>query len=187
MRDIAMQKFRKSSGFVTSSISPIFVKKFMQICLHLGSNLGDRQAYLAQARQLLTDRIGPINRASSLYETDAWGKTDQPPFLNQSLLLDSDLPATTVLATCLRIETDMGRERTEKWGPRLIDIDLLFYGNEIIDSENLTVPHPHLAQRNFVLIPTMEIFGNFIHPIFECSIEELYLRSRDMGEVSLLD
>lgn len=159
----------------------------MEICLHLGTNLGNRQENLTRARQLITDRIGQVVRTSSLYETDAWGKTDQPAFLNQSLLLHSDLTADTILNTCLDIETEMGRERIEKWGPRLIDIDLLFYGNKIIETENLKVPHPHLAERNFVLIPTMEIFGNFIHPVFECTVEELYLRSRDTGEVCLLE
>lgn len=158
-----------------------------QICLHLGSNMGDRSQNLAKAIVEINKKVGTVNKQSSIYQTEAWGETDQPDFLNQTILATTNLPPKTVLTTILRIEETMGRIREKKWGPRLIDIDLLFYGNLILETERLTLPHPQIPFRNFVLIPTMEIFGDFIHPVFDLSIEELYLRSQDEGEVFLLE
>ncbi len=158
-----------------------------QICLHLGSNMGDRSQNLAKAIVEINKKVGTVNKQSSIYQTEAWGETDQPDFLNQTILATTNLPPKTVLTTILRIEETMGRIREKKWGPRLIDIDLLFYGDLILETESLTLPHPQIPFRNFVLIPTMEIFGDFIHPVFDLSVEELYLRSQDEGEVFLLE
>lgn len=157
------------------------------ICLHLGSNLGNRSQNLEQAVLEIALSVGQITQQSAIYHTEAWGETAQPDFLNQSILAITDLPPTTVLKNVLEIEEKMGRIREKKWGPRLIDIDLLFYDDLILETPTLTLPHPQISFRNFVLIPTMEIFGNFIHPVFNLSIEELYLRCRDEGEVYLSD
>jgi len=158
-----------------------------KICLHLGSNLGDRRLNLEKAILEIGNNLGQVNEQSSIYQTDAWGAIDQPDFLNQTILANTDLPPKTVLTTILHIEEKMGRIREKKWGPRLIDIDLLFYDDLILETPELILPHPQIPFRNFVLIPTMEILGDFIHPVFDLSIEELYLRSRDEGEVYLLE
>ncbi len=156
-----------------------------KICLHLGSNLGNQKQNLKTAILKIAEEVGPIILKSSIYRTEAWGETEQPDFLNQSILVSTELSAAEVLETILNIETEMGRIREKRWGPRLIDIDLLFYDDSIIKTPSLTVPHPQIPFRNFVLIPTMEIFGDFLHPVFNLSIEELYLRSKDEGEVYL--
>ena len=158
-----------------------------QICLQLGSNLGDRRENLRRAIQDITEKVGKISQQSAIYQTEAWGETEQPDFFNQSILAVTTLPPHEVLTTILEIEKDIGRKREKKWGPRLIDIDLLFYDAVIIETPTLTVPHPQIPFRNFVLIPTMEIFGDFIHPVFNLSVEELYLRCRDEGTVYLRD
>lgn len=159
----------------------------MQTILHLGSNEGDRFRHLEKAATAIAEKTGVILRQSALYETAAWGKTDQPDFINQSILVETDLPPLQLLQSILDIETRLGRVRTEKWGPRIIDIDILFYGRRKIDKAGLTIPHPHLQNRNFVLIPTMEIAGDWIHPGFDLTVEELYRQCRDTGEVYLLE
>jgi len=158
-----------------------------KICLHLGSNLGDRHQNLQRSILEITQTVGQVIQQSSIYQTEAWGETEQPDFLNQSVLANTDLSPQEVLTRILEIETEMGRIREKKWGPRIIDIDLLFYDDLILTTPSLTIPHPQISFRNFVLIPTMEIFGDFIHPVFNLSVEELYLRCRDEGEVYLPD
>lgn len=127
--------------------------------LGLGSNLGDRCRNLARALELLERRgAGRVAAASSRYLTSAWGRTDQPPFLNQVVALDTELGAEELLRLVQQVEEEMGRERREPWGPRVIDIDLLLYGEARIASPGLTVPHPWLTQRAFVLIPLLELW-----------------------------
>ena len=155
------------------------------ICLHLGSNLGSRLINLEQATLGISQTIGQITKKSAIYQTQAWGEKEQPDFLNQTILATTKLSPLDLLRNMLKIEEKMGRIREKKWGPRIIDIDLLFYDDLILETPELTIPHPHISRRNFVLIPTMEVFGNFIHPVFKLSIEELYLRCRDQGEVYL--
>ena len=155
------------------------------ICLHLGSNLGSRSLNLEKAILGISQEIGEVTNQSSIYQTQAWGETEQPDFLNQTVLAITELLPHDVLKKLLGIEEKMGRIREKKWGPRIIDIDLLFYDDLILETPDLTIPHPQISNRNFVLIPTMEVFGNFIHPVFNLSIEELYLRCRDQGEVYL--
>jgi len=155
------------------------------ICLHLGSNLENRLINLEQAVLGVSQTIGQITKKSAIYQTQAWGEIKQPDFLNQTILATTKLSPQDVLSYMLRIEEKMGRIREKKWGPRIIDIDLLFYDDLILETPELTIPHPQISRRNFVLIPTMEVFGNFIHPVFKLSIEELYLRCRDQGEVYL--
>ncbi|MEQ1588579.1 MAG: 2-amino-4-hydroxy-6-hydroxymethyldihydropteridine diphosphokinase [Cyclobacteriaceae bacterium] len=147
--------------------------------LLLGGNLGDRKSNLERAAQLIGKRISFITARSALYETKPWGKTDQPDFLNQVLLLKTDLSPEHILKTVLTIEHDMGRIRKEKWGARLIDIDLLYVGNQILHSENLTLPHPGIAQRRFVLEPLAELAPDFIHPVLNKSHRQLLTECMD--------
>jgi len=134
--------------------------------LLLGGNLGNREANLQLAVALLNEKVGEVLSVSALYETAAWGKTDQPAFLNQAVALRTSLTALEVLTQALAIEQDLGRVRIDKWGERLIDIDLILFGDEIIDiPDKLQVPHPHMQNRRFVMEPLAEIAPEVIHPI----------------------
>lgn len=158
-----------------------------QVILHTGGNLGDRYHNLKLARQHIRRRIGPITRESSVYQTQAWGVTDQPDFLNQALIAETTLSPWQVLQQILLIEQRMGRKRTDKWTARLIDIDLLFYENEIINTPDLIVPHPYLHMRNFVLAPLAEIAPQQWHPVLHRTVAELYEQSTDTLKVRLLE
>lgn len=131
----------------------------------LGSNMGDRKANLATSLELLGREPGiNIIRTSSVYETSPWGLGGQPDFLNQAAEADTVLNARQLLEAMLRIEDRMGRTRERKWGPRLIDLDLLLFGGETCDTPFLVLPHPYLTQRLFVLIPLFEIAPGLILP-----------------------
>ena len=147
--------------------------------LLIGGNLGRVADNLALARELLEQRVGRILVASSLYKTAAWGVEDQPDFLNQVLLVASSLAAEPMLREMLMIENEMGRVREMKNGPRLIDIDLLFFNDAIIDLPHLKVPHPLLHTRNFTLMPLVEIAPDLIHPVLGKSVRELTNESPD--------
>ena len=134
------------------------------IFLLLGSNLGNRKEFLQQAVELIEAEIAPLIRASSVYETQSWGKTDEPDYLNQVLELQTMLSAPEVLQKILAIENLLGRKREVKWGSRIIDIDILFYGDAIINEPDLKVPHPELHNRRFTLEPLAEIAPDFVHP-----------------------
>jgi len=136
-----------------------------RIFLLLGGNLGDRQHYLAEAIRLINSEIAPIVQQSSVYETQSWGRTDAPDYLNQVVILESDIPARELLKQVLGIELQLGRKREEKWGARTIDIDILFYGTEIVQEEGLQIPHPELHNRRFTLEPLAEIAPDLLHPI----------------------
>lgn len=130
----------------------------ISVYLSLGSNIGDKKAYLEAA----LDRLNQLPQTtvaavSSFYETAAWGKTDQDDFLNICCQLETELDAQQLLTECQKIEKDLQRVRHEHWGPRTIDIDILLYGNETIATENLSVPHPYMTERAFVLVPLEEI------------------------------
>lgn len=143
------------------------------IYLHTGSNMGNRLSNLSEVNNRIEQKIGQIKKISSIYETSAWGETAQASFLNQALEVSTLLSPEAVLEQIHKIEKTMGRIRKKKWSERLIDIDILFYGNEIIRSKHLIIPHEHLHKRNFVLIPLNEIIPDFTHPIFEKSIKML--------------
>jgi 2-amino-4-hydroxy-6-hydroxymethyldihydropteridine diphosphokinase len=151
-----------------------------------GSNLGDRQLYLQQAIQHIETDIAPVVKLSSVYETQSWGKTDAPDYLNQVILIKTALTARDVLQKILNIETVLGRKREEKWGPRTIDLDILFYGSMIISEPGLQIPHPELQNRRFTLEPLSEIAPDFVHPVFKKSIFQLKNELKDNLIVKML-
>ncbi|MFM2207805.1 MAG: 2-amino-4-hydroxy-6-hydroxymethyldihydropteridine diphosphokinase [Bacteroidota bacterium] len=139
----------------------------------LGSNVGDRMEELRLATEQISEFIGAPDRLSSVYETAAWGKTDQGPFLNRVVSGLTRLDALSVLKEALTAERIRGRIRGEKWSPRIIDIDLLFLGDHRMDSPELVLPHPMLHLRRFTLVPLCEIFPEFRHPVLGRTIREL--------------
>lgn len=156
-----------------------------QAYLLLGSNQGDRTSYLNQARERLKT-LGSIRQCSSFYETAAWGFTEQPAFLNQALLLETELEPLMLLASILHIEQNLGRERKERYGPRTLDIDILLYDNLIFQHERLTIPHPELTNRRFALTALSEIAGTAVHPVFKRTLDELLTQCSDSLAVTRL-
>jgi 2-amino-4-hydroxy-6-hydroxymethyldihydropteridine diphosphokinase len=152
--------------------------------LGLGSNLGDRKKNLEQAAVLLADNGSLLLKESSVYETEPWGNKDQPVFYNQVVEIETTYNASALMTLILEIEKQMGRIRKEKWEPRVIDIDILFFNDEIISTENLTVPHPHLHERKFVLIPLKEILPNYIHPVFKKTVSEIFNQLKESSIVN---
>ena len=151
----------------------------IDVFLLLGSNLGDREKYLKKAINLIETQLGVVKQKSAIYETEAWGKTDEPNYLNQVVQVAVAIPARQVLEKVLQIETKMGRVREEKWGSRIIDIDILFYGQDIINEPGLIVPHPELHNRKFTLEPLNEIAPDLQHPILKRSIFQLKSELKD--------
>lgn len=144
-----------------------------RVYLATGSNMGDKAANLAKALELIELYVGDVAQVSGVYRTAAWGIEDQPDFLNQALTVDTNLTPENLLLAVMEIEKKMGRERLIRWGERLIDIDILFYGQLVSHSQRLTIPHPFIQERNFVLQPLLEIAPDLIHPVFQKSIREL--------------
>ena len=138
-----------------------------------GGNIGNRQEELNYAARLIQERCGTIIDRSSLYETAAWGKTDQESFLNQALVLETTLNARDLLNEILYIENLMGRDRVEKYGPRIIDIDIIFFNHQVIRENGLIIPHPEMAKRRFVLEPLNQVIPAYIHPIYYKTVSEL--------------
>lgn len=154
--------------------------------LSLGSNTGDRHANLDAAILLLkASDILPVKK-SGIYATTPWGKTDQPFFFNQVIEAATELGADELMETILGIEKKLGRTRNEKWEPRILDIDILFFNDEIIRSETVTIPHPHLHERRFVLAPLAEILPGKIHPVFGKTVSALISELQDPGTVQKL-
>ena len=147
--------------------------------LLLGSNMGNSQQQLLKAVKKIEQQIGKTIRYSSLYTTAAWGNTKQPDFLNQIIVVQTSLTAVQTMQTILAIEKKMGRIRTKKNAPRIIDIDILFFNKEIIHTKELHIPHPRLQERNFVLIPLNQLSPNLKHPVFNKTINELLKAGND--------
>jgi 2-amino-4-hydroxy-6-hydroxymethyldihydropteridine diphosphokinase len=149
-----------------------------------GGNLGKREEHLSFAARLLEERCGKIIDKSGIYETAPWGKTDQPAFLNQAIVLDTSLNARDLLNEILYIEHLMGRDRVEKFGPRIIDIDIIFFNHQKINEPRLVIPHPEMANRRFVLEPLNEIIPAYIHPVYYKTVAELLKACTDPLAVS---
>lgn len=149
------------------------------IFLSLGSNQGDSHENLRETIARIGQQAGKIIKASSVYRTAAWGKTDQPDFLNQVISLSTTLAPEELLERTLSIEQSLGRVRKEKWSMRTIDIDLLLFNDQVISSPRLSLPHPELANRRFVLVPLNEIAAGYIHPVLKKTIRELLIECPD--------
>lgn len=145
------------------------------VYLALGSNVGDREEYIEQAITLLkeTPHIKVVRRASN-FETEAEGKTPQPLFINSAVEISTDLPPAKLLEVTQSIEDTLGRERGVEWGPRIIDIDILLYGDTVVSDNDLTIPHALMHERLFVLEPLKQIAPHVIHPMFDRTISELF-------------
>lgn len=141
--------------------------------------MGERLSYLMNALGAIEDTIGHITRKTSVHETPAWGNTAQPDFLNMALEVETTLKPLELLEKTQAIENKLGRIRTEKWGPRTLDIDILYGGDLVFEHERLTIPHPYLHQRKFTLELLVELDADFVHPVFEKSNAEL------LGEIKV--
>jgi 2-amino-4-hydroxy-6-hydroxymethyldihydropteridine diphosphokinase len=149
------------------------------IYLLLGSNMGNSKELLFLAQKNISATVGDITTSSSLYSTAAWGNTNQPDFLNQVLIVETHLTPLKLLQSVLNIEKKMGRVRTIKNAPRIIDIDILFFNSDVVKLKNLTVPHPEIQNRRFVLTPLAELSPNFMHPSLKKTIKQLLIECKD--------
>ncbi len=162
--------------------------KSINAFLLLGTNLGDRALNLSLVKKNIMDKsIGNIINQSSVYETAAWGIKDQPSFYNQTIEINTDLDPLELLRACLSIENEIGRKRIQKWGPRLIDIDILYYGDLCMDTKELHIPHPEIQNRRFTLVPLAEVAPDFIHPKFKKSNMDLLLECKDNLQANIVD
>lgn len=150
-----------------------------RIFLLLGSNEGIPLQNLSLAADRIAGQAGPIIARSAIYRTAPWGKSDQPDFYNQALEITSSMTPRALLKTLLEIECEMGRVRLERWGPRIIDIDILLFGDLILNEPDLVVPHPGLPFRRFALLPLADLAPDFIHPALKKSVRQLLDESPD--------
>lgn len=151
--------------------------------LLIGGNVGNKLFFLEQAVMLLQKQCGDITARSSIYETAPWGNTEQASFLNQALELHTRYEAEDLMLLLLKIEEEMGRVRLEKYGPRIIDIDILFLNDEVYNTIELTIPHKELQNRRFVLQPLSEIAPLLVHPVLKKSVQQLLAECPDHSEV----
>jgi 2-amino-4-hydroxy-6-hydroxymethyldihydropteridine diphosphokinase len=154
-----------------------------RIYLLLGSNIGNSKASLTKAITQIEKKIGTLSRQSGLYSTAAWGNIKQPDFLNQVIIIETKLTPLQTMHTIFAIEKKMGRIRTVKNAPRIIDIDILFFNKEIIDEPGLIVPHPQIQNRRFVLVPLNQLSPNLKHPALKKTIHQLLMHCPDMLNV----
>ncbi|UHG91675.1 2-amino-4-hydroxy-6-hydroxymethyldihydropteridine diphosphokinase [Spirosoma oryzicola] len=159
----------------------------METFLLLGANLGDRVTTMSRAVELIAQQVGKIIRQSSLYETAPWGVTEQPSYLNQVLLVETALAPQPLLEHTQAIEYELGRVRLDKWGARLIDIDILYYEQQAIRTETLSIPHPYLHLRRFTLMPLTEIAPHYRHPVLQKTTQELLNECPDTSDVAIFN
>lgn len=147
--------------------------------------MGNRAAIMESAAVSIGERIGNVTRASALYETAPWGGIDQPAFLNQVLEVNTALAPEEVLRIVLELEHEAGRVRYERWGARHLDVDILYFGQKIMDTPRLTIPHPRLHERRFTLVPLTGIAPKFVHPVLKKTNTELLESCSDQEIVRL--
>ena len=152
--------------------------------LGLGSNLGDRAAYLREGLLKINERAGSLKKISGVYETEPWGVNDQNTYYNLVTELETPLLPLRLMRVIGEIEQDCGRKRRERWGSRTLDIDLLFFEDYHFTAPELTLPHPRLTERNFVLYPLTEIAPDFVHPVRKLTLAELKSRCLDTGWIN---
>ncbi len=155
------------------------------VYLLCGSNMGNRQDHLAKAISLIHDRIGDVQKVSAIYESDAWGEEQQDDFLNQALMVNSSLQAEALLVELKKIEAILGRTESFRWGPRIIDIDILLIDTLVYFTDHLQVPHVSLPERRFALVPLAEIAPELVHPVNGFTMQELLDNCEDTGSVRL--
>lgn len=160
--------------------------KALSTYLLLGSNADDAVEQIANARKAIILQVGTQLNESSLYKTEAWGMRNQPDFVNQLVIISFTGTPLMLLDKLQGIESAMGRQRTTKWGPRIIDIDILFMDDMVVHEDLLTVPHPYIAQRRFALAPLAEIAGQFIHPTLNKNMSQLLLECIDPLSVEII-
>lgn len=148
-----------------------------------GGNIGDKKKNLEKAASFIEKRIGIILKSSSIYETAAWGNTNQASFYNQVHFVETALGANDLMASILEIEKKMGRVRTKKNAARIIDIDILFFNDEIIETETVLVPHKEIPNRKFVLKPLLELAPGYLHPLLKKTITQLEAETKDTLDV----
>lgn len=153
----------------------------------LGGNLGDKQLIFSETRKQLAWQLGPISKQSAIYETEPWGFESADMFWNQALEIETELSPEEILVRSHNIEHELGRIRQKnQYGSRVIDIDILFYGGRVINQERLTIPHPRIQDRKFVLVPLGEIAPGLMHPVFQKTIEQLIEECTDQLAVKKL-
>jgi 2-amino-4-hydroxy-6-hydroxymethyldihydropteridine diphosphokinase len=155
--------------------------------LLLGTNLGNRSENLAKATAAIRMFLGRVDAQSHVYETAPWGKPHQPHFYNQAIRITTPCSALETLHLLKQIEFLLGRDNKEKWAPRVIDIDILFFDEIAIESPLLTIPHQHIANRRFTLEPLNEIAPDLVHPVLKTSIRDLHLSCTDPLAVHAVD
>ncbi len=153
------------------------------VYLLCGSNMGNRQDYINKAINLINDRIGDVEKTSSVYESDAWGEEAQDDFLNQAIMVNSSIQAEALLVELKKIEAILGRTESFRWGPRTIDIDILLVDSLVYFTDHLQIPHSSLEQRRFALMPLAEIAPDLVHPVSGYTMTELLGRCEDEGSV----
>jgi 2-amino-4-hydroxy-6-hydroxymethyldihydropteridine diphosphokinase len=156
-----------------------------KVVLIVGGNLGNRLALIEEANFLLSQIFGNPQAFSSIYETEAWGGLSSFNYLNQVLVYETNEKPQFILNSIMNIEQKMGRQRKVKWGDRNMDIDILYYGSKLINKEDLTIPHPFIQDRRFVLVPLNDVLPDFVHPILFKSHSELLDLCKDQSQVSV--
>ena len=152
--------------------------------LILGGNKGNKAQNLSKAIQLISEKAGVVVKKSDIFATAAWGNTNQPDFFNQAICLQTALSPEDLLKQIISIELLLGRVRgNQKWAERTMDIDILFYNDDIIKTKDLTIPHPLLQERNFVLVPMAQLAPKLVHPVFKKNIETLLSECSDKLKV----